>query len=350
MKRSLYVFQGGTLRRKQNTLCLELPPPKAGAEAGADADARPEGVRRRYLPIEQVREIHLFGPVTLNTKLLEFLSQNEILLHVYSHHGYYMGSYYPREHYNSGYMVLKQAEHYLDPGKRLALARKFVEGSLVNMERVLRYHQNRGLGAELAPARETIERQRARLDGLSNVEQLMQAEGQAREAYYRAFDSILQSEAFAFEARTRRPPRNRLNALLSFGNSLLYTATLSEIYKTHLDPRIGFLHATNFRRFTLNLDVAEVFKPLLVDRLVLALVQRGRIRAKHFEEALGGLYLTEAGRRVFVEAWEGRLETTLHHRGLRRNVSYRRLIRLELYKLEKHLLGEKPYEPFRSRW
>ncbi|HIQ01097.1 MAG TPA: type I-B CRISPR-associated endonuclease Cas1 [Anaerolineales bacterium] len=342
MKKTLYLMSSGRLKRKQNTLVLELPEPPDGNGPGHP--------KRKYFPIEQIQEIHAFGELDLNKRLLEFLSKNEILLHFYNRRGYYVGSFYPREHYNSGHLVLKQAEHYLDPGKRLALARKFVEGALVNLVRVLRYYQNRGLEAELAPAVETVERQRARLEGLGNVEQLMQAEGQAREAYYRAFDVILNEEAFAFEARTRRPPQNRLNALISFGNTLLYTTTLSEIYKTHLDPRIGFLHATNFRRFTLNLDVAEVFKPVLVDRLVLSLVQKGQIRAKHFEEALGGLYLTEAGRRRFVEAWEKRLQTTIYHRGLKRNVSYRRLIRLELYKLEKHLLGERPYEPFRSRW
>lgn len=110
------------------------------------------------------------------------------------------------------------------------------------------------------------------------------------------------------------------------------------------------MHATNFRRFTLNLDVAEVFKPMLVDRLVLSLVQKGQIRDKSFEEVLGGLYLTKQGQRIFIEAWEGRLQTTIYHRPLRRNVSYRHLIRIELYKLEKHLLGELSYIPFRTRW
>lgn len=339
MRKTLYLMSSGRLCRKQNTLVLEIPDP-----------SNPEIVRRKYFPIEQVGEIHAFGELDFNKRLLEFLSRNEILLHVYNRQGYYVGSFYPREHYNSGYMVLKQAEHYLDPEKRVDLARRFVAGAVDNLLRVLRYYRNRGLKEALEPVIETVERQRARLEGLDTVEQLMQAEGQAREAYYRAFDIIIKGEEFAFVARTRRPPRNRLNALLSFGNSLLYTAVLSEIYKTHLDPRIGFLHATNFRRFALNLDVAEVFKPLLVDRLILSLIQKGRIQAKHFEEALGGLYLTEAGRRVFVQAWEERLQTTIYHRRLKRNVSYRRLIRLELYKLEKHLLGEKPYEPFRSRW
>jgi len=332
MGKRLYVFSSGRLRRRQNTLVLEN-------EDG-----------KKFFPVEQVEEIHIFGEVDLNKRLLGFLSQQYIPMHFYNRYGHYIGTFYPREHYNSGYMLLKQAEHYLDVKRRIDLARRFVRGGLQNLLQVLRYYRNRGLREDLGPVSEAIEGHMARLGELVSVEQLMQAEGQAREAYYQVFDLILQNEDFAFEGRSRRPPTNRLNALISFGNSLLYTATLSEIYKTHLDPRIGFLHATNFRRFSLNLDIAEIFKPILVDRLVLTLIQKGQIKVGDFERQLGGLYLKERGRRKFLEEWEKRLLTTIHHRGLKRNVSYRTLIRLELYKLEKHLIGEREYEPFRSRW
>jgi len=318
------------LRRQQNTLVLETD----------------EG--KRFFPVEQVEEIHVFGEVDLNKRLLGFLTQQHIPVHFYNHYGYYMGTYYPREHYNSGYMILRQAEHYLDDAKRLDLARRFVEGALFNLYKVVRYYRNRG--KPLDAVEEAIQRHRERVAALNDIPALMQAEGKAREAYYQAFDVILDNPDFAFETRTRRPPRNRLNALISFGNTLLYTAVLSEIYRTHLDPRIGFLHATNFRRFTLNLDVAEVFKPVLVDRLVLSLVAKGQIQARHFEDDLGGLYLDERGRRVFLQAWEKRLETTFYHRGLRRKVSYRRALRLELYKIQKHLMGERAYVPYRARW
>jgi len=330
MGKRLYVLSSGRLRRHQNTLVLETE----------------EG--KRFFPVEQVEEIHVFGEVDLNKRLLEFLTQQHILTHFYNHHGYYIGTYYPREHYNSGYMILRQAEHYLDKTKRLDLARRFVDGALFNMYKVVRYYHNRG--KPLEEVEETLQRHRKRLESLTEIPALMQAEGKAREAYYEAFNVILGKPDFVFETRTRRPPRNRLNALISFGNTLLYTAVLSEIYRTHLDPRIGFLHATNFRRFSLNLDVAEVFKPLLVDRVIFSLVGKGQIQAKHFDEDLGGLYLNERGRRIFLEAWEKRLESTFRHRGLRRNVSYRRALRLELYKLENHLMGEKLYRPFRARW
>ena len=178
----------------------------------------------------------------------------------------------------------------------------------------------------------------------------MAIEGNVRESYYRTFDTILGQEEFSFAERTRRPPQNRLNALISFGNSMMYVAVLSEIYRTHLDPRIGFLHTTNFRRFSLNLDVAEIFKPTFVDRLIFSLVNKCQIQAKHFSESADGVFLTEPGRKIFIEEWEKRLHTTIDHPRLKRKVSNRRLIRLELYKLEKHLLGDQPYEPYIARW
>ena len=161
---------------------------------------------------------------------------------------------------------------------------------------------------------------------------------------------ILGKAEFAFEQRTKRPPKNYLNTLISFGNSLLYTIILSEIYKTHLDPRIGFLHTTNFRRFTLNLDVAEIFKPIIVDRVIFTLIGKNMITKDHFEKGMEGLLLKEKAQKVFVEEMENKLKTTFNHRNLGRNVSYRRLIRLELYRLEKHLIGEEEYTAFVARW
>ena len=120
--------------------------------------------------------------------------------------------------------------------------------------------------------------------------------------------------------------------------------------KTHLDPRIGFLHTANFRRFSLNLDVAEIFKPILSDRVIFSLVNKGMLKEKHFLRELGGLYLNDEGRKIFIEEMEKKLNSTIRHRKLKRNVSYRTLIRMEIYKIEKHLLGEEEYEPFVARW
>ena len=331
MKKTVYIFSNGEIKRKQNTIYFET-----------------EDGKRKYVPIESVSEIMIFGEVSLNKKLLEYLTQKEIIIHFFNYHNYYVGSYYPREHYNSGLVILKQAENYLDPDKRLLLAKKFVEGSIKNMLKVVSYYKNRGI--QLSEIDSEINALLSTLDTRASVDEVMAVEGNVRDTYYIAFDRIINNPDFKFEARTRRPPANRLNALISFGNSLLYVLILSEIYRTHLDPRIGYLHSTNTRRFTLNLDVAEIFKPILVDRLIFLLLNKGLIKKSHFKNNLGGIYLKENGQKIFVKEWEKKLQSTIRHRGLGRNVSYRRLIRLELYKIEKHILGDREYNPFVVRW
>ncbi|MFZ5633829.1 MAG: type I-B CRISPR-associated endonuclease Cas1b [Bacillota bacterium] len=330
MKKTLYIFSSGELSRKDNTLCFET-------ETG-----------KRYIPVEDTGEIMVFGEVDLNKRLLEFLSQKEIILHLFNYHGYYMGSFYPREHLNSGYMILRQSEHYLDEKKRLTLAREFVHGAAKNIRQVLKYYHSRDkdVGSTLSSVENLI----PSIAECGDTAALMALEGNIRDHYYHAFDKIVGNPDFTFQERTRRPPKNYMNTLISFGNSIMYTICLSEIYKTHLDPRIGYLHATNFRRFTLNLDIAEIFKPIIVDRLIFTLLGKKMITTNDFDRETEGIMMKEKAKKCFVEELDEKLKTTINHRDIGRPVSYRRLIRLELYKLEKHLMGEKNYSAFLARW
>ncbi|QGP92361.1 CRISPR-associated endonuclease Cas1 [Neomoorella glycerini] len=331
MKKTLYIFTNGQFHRKDNTIYFET-----------------EQGEKRFIPVEDTGEIMIFGEVDINKRFLEFLSQKEIILHYFSHYGYYMGSFYPREHLNSGYMILRQAEHYIDENKRLSIARLLVEGAGKNILRVLKYYKARDKKVDNSIV--TIETLLGTIATCNDIPSLMAIEGNMREAYYKAFDEIIELPDFIFENRTRRPPKNYLNTLISFGNSLLYTICLGEIYRTHLDPRIGFLHTTNFRRFTLNLDIAEIFKPLIVDRVIFSLLGRKMITTDDFERGSEGILMKDRAKRCFIEQMEEKLKTTIKHREIGRAVSYRRLIRLELYKLEKHLMGEKVYEPFIATW
>ena len=331
MKQPIYIFSDGKLERKQNTISFLSKENK-----------------RKYVPVETISEFYVFGEMDLNKRTLEFLTQNEILIHFFNRYGYYIGSFYPREHYNSGYLILKQAEHYLDIQKRMILAKAFVKGACENMKKVLSYYERRVGGLE--NALNSIDKIASLIDEQNTTEELMAIEGNIREIYYGAFEEIIKSEEFSFDRRTKRPPQNRLNALISFGNSLMYVLALSEIYRTHLDPRIGFLHATNFRRFTLNLDVSEIFKPIFVDRLIFSLINKKQIQAKHFSKEMNGVFLNKAGQKVFIEEWENKLRQTIKHSKLKRKVSNRTLVRLELYKIEKHLLEEQIYEPYIARW
>jgi CRISPR-associated protein Cas1 len=330
MKKIIYIFSDGELKREDNTLKFYCDESK------------------RFLPIEDISDIYVFGEVNINKKLLELLSQKEIMMHYFNYYGYYMGTFYPREHYNSGFMILNQAKAYLDDKKRLEIAKGFIHGALRNIRQVLKYYNNRGksLGNCIA----LIEEYESAIDNTVDINSLMAIEGNARNSYYQVFDQIIDNPDFIFEQRTRRPPKNFLNSLISFGNTIMYSLVLSEIYKTHLDPRIGFLHATNFRRFSLNLDIAEVFKPIIVDRIIFSLLARKMITKKDFDKETGGIVLKDKAKKIFVNEFDNKLQTTIKHRTLSQEVSYRRLVRLELYKLEKDLMGEKPYEPFVASW
>lgn len=332
MGRTYYVFRSGRLRRRQNTLYLEW-----------EADGRTE---RQAIPIEDVEALFAMGELDLNTRLLGFLGRHGVGLHVFNHYGFYMGSFCPRETRTSGTVVVAQALHYADPGRRLPLARAFVEGALFHMRRNLLYYRRQGL--PVAAPLAAVEQAMAETAGCRDIAALMGLEGRARDAYYGAFPTILRLEE-TFR-RSRRPPENPVNALLSFGNGLLYAAILSELYHTPLHPAVSFLHEPGSGRFSLALDLAEIFKPLVVDRMAFTLLNRGALGEEDFLEEVGFCYLTEEGRKKVVTAFEERMRETVQHPRLRRPVSYRTLIRLEAYKLVRHLLGMEAYEPLRAWW
>ena len=327
MKETIYIFSSGRLQRKDNTLYFES-----------------ENEDRKYIPVEHVKEIFIFGEVDFNKKVLEFLSQKEIMLSYFNHYGYYMGTFYPREHYNSGYMIVNQVKHYIEAKLRLFIAKCFCEGAAQNCLKILKYYNRRGKNLEKEIL--DIETKLVEIASQATIEDLMAVEGQIKQLYYQSFNKIIHNEDFTFEKRSRRPPKDYINTLISFSNSMIYNYALSEIYQTHLDPRIGFLHTSNFRRFSLNLDVAEIFKPVIGDRTIFSVLNKQIITKKDFEKNLHGILLKDNGRKKFLQQLEEHLKNTVKHKKLNRSVSYRRLIRLELYKLEKHLMDEEEYVPF----
>ena len=331
MSRNYYITQPGRLRRKDNTLYLE-----------------PEAAPRIPIPVEDIDALYFYGELDLNTRLLNFLSQKHIAFHVFNYYGYYSGSYYPREYLNSGSLLVKQVQHYEKSAKRMPLAHQFVESAVFNMLRILRYHTNRGKDCNAQI--ETIEAILTESRTAKNINELMGYEGAIRDTYYTAFNTILELKT-PFETRVRRPPDNPINAIISFGNSMMYTSCLAEIYRTQLNPTISFLHEPGERRFSLSLDLAEIFKPLIIDRIIFRLFNRRQLNeSKHFETSVEGCYLNEKGRRLFISAFDEQLKQTVSHRKLKRHVSYQRLIRLECYKLIKHLVEMETYQALRPWW
>ena len=324
MTGNYYIMSNGILRRKENTIYF------------INKDVK------RPLPLTQIKTMFLFGNVTVSSQAVKFLSVNHIPIHIFNKYGFYVGSYYPREKYLSGRLLVKQAEHYLDKEKRLYLAKEFVRGAAVNLaQNCIRFG--------ISETSEEIKGLIGELEKTGKITEVMNVEARIRDTYYRGFDVIMPDD-FKFVKRTRQPPKNRLNALISLGNSILYTTVLSEIYLTQLNPTISYLHEPFERRFSLSLDLSEIFKPIIVDRLIFALIKQRIIQPKHFDLDLNSCLLNKEGKKIFVANYDKKLKTTIKHKKLGRNVSYKRLIRLEAYKLIKHLLGIKRYKPFIAWW
>lgn len=327
MNRDYYIFSNGNLKRKENTIYF-----------------MDENQQKRSLPIEHVDKLHIFGEVSFNTKLLNYLTEYGLEVNIYNYYGFYSGTYYPRKKSVSGYLVVNQAMHYNFYDKRLYIAKCFIESAAHHILRNLRrYKEN----TEDYIQRIEIERDNAMK--AETIEELMGAEGRIRKIYYESFKTFLKQD-FGFERREKRPPTDPINALISFGNSLMYTGILGEVYKTQLEPTISFLHQPSTKRFSLCLDIAEIFKPLIVDSVIFNMINNRMINKSDFDQQDGICFLNDSGRKKFVLEYEKKLETTIKHRKLNRKVSYRTLIRLECYKLIKHFTGDEIYRPLKVWW
>ena len=146
------------------------------------------------------------------------------------------------------------------------------------------------------------------------------------------------------------PPPNEINALISFGNSLCYSLCENEIRHTHLNSKFSFIHSASEKRHSLALDIAEIFKPIFVDRLIFKLINNKMLTKKHFEYIGNACLLNKNGKNIFLEEWKNKLNSTIYHRKLKRNVNYKELVKLDIYKLEKYILNISDYEPFKIWW
>lgn len=321
-----YITSMGELSRKDNSLCF-----------------RKNG-KNIYIPIENTKEIYCLNEISINSKLLDFFGKNNIVVHFFNFYGGYSGSFYPKNQYNSGKLLVKQVEKFKN--NRIEIAKAIVKGIGANINEVL-YHYYKHGKSEVKDCIDWIREDLYKLvDKTENIKELLAYEGEIWMRFYSMFQYFI-NEDFILNKRVKRPPDNPINALISFGNTLLYTKTISAIYRTHLDQRISFLHEPSEGRFSLSLDISEVFKPVIVYKTIFDLVNNKRIQvAKHFEKSLNYCILNEEGRQIFIESFENRIESTFLHTKLNRKISYRTAIKLDCYKLIKNILENKEFIPF----
>lgn len=324
-----YIFSMGELKRKDNSIAFRN-------EKG-----------NFYIPIQDTREVYCMNEVSFNTKFLDFISRAGITLHLFNYHGNYSGTFYPKEQLISGDLCIKQALCYVE--NRLKIAKSIVQAIADNIHETL-YHYYRHDKKDLKPTLDWLKSEPKKfLDKDITIEQIMFIEGQIWNKFYDSFKHFL-SEDFLMNKRVKRPPDNPMNALVSFGNTLLYTKTISAIYTTHLNQAISFLHSPREGRFSLCLDISEAFKPVIVFKTIFDLVGRKQLQVeKHFDKSLNYALLNEDGKKIFIDAFETRLNETFMHPKLKRKTTYKHCLKLEGYKLIKYIVEGKEFVPFRLK-
>lgn len=330
MGQSYYIYTNGDLKRNDNTIRFTT----------FDGE-------KKDIPIERVSDLYILSEMSLNTVFLNYVSQYGIPIHFFNYYNFYTGSFYPKEHLLAGSLLVKQVAFYTDADKRLALAQKFIMAAAANIYRNLRYYNGRGKNVE--SFMQEIDYLRNGLSKTTGVEELMGIEENIRKVYYDAWNVIIDQE-INFEKRVMHPPDNMINSLISFVNALIYAKTLSEVYHTQLNPTISYLHEPGTCRYSLCLDLSEVFKPLIGDRLIFSLLNRKQITEESFTKELNFLHLKKSASLLIVRELEERMKKTIMHKELGKKISYQYLIRLETYKLIKHLWGEKEYDGFKIWW
>ena len=321
-----YIFSMGELKRKDNSIAFRN-------EKG-----------NSYIPVENTRELYCLNEVSFNTKFLDFLSRAGIVLHIFNYHGNYSGTFYPKDRYISGDLTIRQSIAHID--RRLEISKAIVQAVSENIHEIL-YHYYRHGKKELKPLLGWLKKDVGLfLEKDLDIKQILWIEGQVWSRFYSSFELFLPKD-FILNKRVKRPPDNPINALISFGNSLLYAKTISALYQTHLNQSISFLHSPREGRFSLSLDISEAFKPIIVFKSIFNCVNNKKLQVnRHFEKKLNYALLNDEGKKIFIQEFENRLNEKFLHPKLRRKTTYNSAIRYDGYKLIKFLLEDKKFKPF----
>jgi len=301
--------------------------------------------------VEETSALVLFGRVNVTTPAVQELCRRGVPVVLLSSGGWLNGVIQGLPH---RHIALRQAQFAAaaDPERCLAIARPIVRAKLLNMRTQLRRNAGEGLEPRLLQAIRNEARSSTRAGSL---EALLGHEGAGSRAYFEGLPELVKIggdvlEHFHFDGRNRRPPRDRMNALLSFAYAMLARELAHVCWTVGLDPYLGYLHSPRYGRPALALDLMEPFRPLVADSACLMAVNNGEIRPSDFVERMGAVNLTREGRTKMLLAIERRLAQEITHPAFGYRVSYRRVFEIEARLLARHLLGELPsYQPLVTR-
>jgi len=324
--RSHFLMVNGRVRREANNLKFDR----------YDEDFNV--ISTKPLPINGLDEIYILAKVDLDSYTMAFIADNNILLHFFSPFQSFRGNFFPNTSNSvnkSGFVLLQQLRAFDDEIHRLYLAKQMTKGHFINGANNCKKY---GVAFEVGQYLDNLEKSQT-------INEVMASEGAFKKNYYQAWNSIIKNQrSFKFTIRSKQPPTDKINCLISYVNTRIYNIVLSEIYKTELDPRIGFLHEPNYRALSLHLDIAEIFKPVLGDNIIFTLLNKNEISTKDFKTDSGRIRFTnEAIKKIELKIIKKMTEQTMIGE---QKLTWRQVIRREVNRIKRNVVETSEYEPF----
>ena len=295
----------------------------------------------------EISHLALFGNVQVTAQAVQELCDRDIPICHFSYGGWFRGITNGMGHKN----VELRCRQYLGamtPETSLSISRRMVFGKIKNSRTMLRRNHREPPPSILPELNRLAERALT----AQSLDSLLGIEGAAARTYFSEFRGMIKNESldFDFRGRNRRPPRDPVNAVLSFLYAMLIKQATITALTVGFDPYLGFYHQPRYGRPALALDLVEEFRPLIADSVCLTLINNGELGPEHFITRGGATALTQNGRRRVIEAYERRMDTLVTHPLFGYAVSYRRVLEMQARLLSRHLLGELPaYPVFRTR-
>ncbi|MCY4433833.1 MAG: CRISPR-associated endonuclease Cas1 [bacterium] len=316
------------------------------------------GVRRGRVTVSQQKEVlqevrlidvsqvSIYGNVQISSQAMRAMFDQQVPVCWFSYGGWFQGIAHglPSKHVD-----LRRRQVAIAAQAGLPIAQKMIEGKIRNSRTLLR----RNSRSEVKPILEQLKATADQIDGVDTIESLLGVEGAAARLYFSGFSAMLKDDSlgtFDFQGRNRRPPRDPINCLLSYGYSLLTKDLTAVTLAVGFDPYLGVFHKPRFGRPALALDLAEEFRPLIADSVVINVINNGEIQENGFVVRAQGVALTQKSRRSFIAAYERRLDQEVTHPVYGYKITYRRVLEVQARMLGAYLLGEIPeYVPFMTR-
>lgn len=274
MKKIFYINKNGMLERKDSSLIL-----------------KEKNHNIHYIPIEQLDLIICNSDITLNKRVLSLLNYHNISIIFFNFYNDYIGRFTPKK-YSDGKIIMNQIESY-NNHKRMIIVRSILEAELLNSMSLLKYYHKKE--NRYSSQINTIQSLKIKISNLNNVDESLLLEARIKKSYYSAFDTIIKNKDFIFYNREYNPTSNEVNALLSYGYAILYATILSDIDKSPLLPQISYIHSLSKQSDSLQFDIADILKPIIVDRLVFRLINKNQIKLCHFDYKNEACYLNKEG-------------------------------------------------------